>query len=315
MRRVQKNLQTIPDSLQNEAAKASLKFVAAGDKNAISRAIYQGDKIEDKDGNNEQEVVLALKTLYHNKCAYCESKEFNPEIEHYRPLRRVIRTTPRHGGYYWLCYEWTNLLPACHSCNSINNGKGNKFPIILTENRQSMPIFSKKGELNLKVNQAHLSPLIDEQPYLLHPEIDEPENYFRFNNKGKMFGLDEQGRGEQTISICNLNRGNLKFNRQRIINRLVDQIENSLFIFYQLKRANELDGNDNSKANAQNNLRLNLRKIFDRLKVTTNIPQSYSLFSLYIFNNFASEVLPLLEAKKHQEIIRDAFRNYRQNRL
>jgi hypothetical protein len=42
-----------------------------------------------------------------------------------------------HPGYYWLAYEWTNLLPSCYDCNSFRRhgtmkagpGKNERFPV------------------------------------------------------------------------------------------------------------------------------------------------------------------------------------------
>ena len=57
------------------------------------------------------EIKTALDTMFHGKCAYCESKirhVSDPHIEHYRPKR----TFPR------LTFAWDNLLLACGICNS-----------------------------------------------------------------------------------------------------------------------------------------------------------------------------------------------------
>ena len=59
--------------------------------------------------------------LYRYKCAYCEGNfqhsEAALEIDHYRPKSKVTGTD--HVGYYWLAYEWSNLLPACKTCKWI----------------------------------------------------------------------------------------------------------------------------------------------------------------------------------------------------
>ena len=66
---------------------------------------------------------------FFGKCAYCEDRIVSTQpgdIEHYRPKgcvtnedgSRVMvdanggKKVP-HPGYYWLAYEWTNLLYAC----------------------------------------------------------------------------------------------------------------------------------------------------------------------------------------------------------
>src|SRR5688572_3095567 len=65
---------------------------------------------------------------FYGKCAYCESKVIttSPDyVEHFRPkkgvndINNVVITIPSganqvpHPGYYWLSYNWENLLPTC----------------------------------------------------------------------------------------------------------------------------------------------------------------------------------------------------------
>src|SRR5207244_3555440 len=67
---------------------------------------------------------LFLNELFHKKCAYCEGKvsgHFPLDAEHYRPKKEVTEGRTRlggHPGYFWLAYEWYNLLLACRDCNS-----------------------------------------------------------------------------------------------------------------------------------------------------------------------------------------------------
>jgi hypothetical protein len=70
-------------------------------------------------------VRAALEKLFCDKCAYCESKitpGFAWEVEHFRPKKSVAER-PDHPGYYWLAYEWTNLLPSCTLCNQRRRDK------------------------------------------------------------------------------------------------------------------------------------------------------------------------------------------------
>ena len=57
------------------------------------------------------------------RCAYCEGRNSAGEFgdaEHYRPKGEVTenRKPISHPGYYWLAYEWYNLLLSCKKCNS-----------------------------------------------------------------------------------------------------------------------------------------------------------------------------------------------------
>lgn len=74
---------------------------------------------------------LFINALFHEKCAYCESRttaNFPLHVEHYRPKAGVtekrneddpkIRDVIDHPGYFWLAYEWYNLILACANCNT-----------------------------------------------------------------------------------------------------------------------------------------------------------------------------------------------------
>ncbi|NQZ10190.1 MAG: hypothetical protein HRT35_23820 [Algicola sp.] len=76
------------------------------------------------------------------------------------------------------------------------------------------------GKLDFAKFKAGASPLIDEKPHLLHPEVDFPEQHFEFEvdseNKGiSIKAIDNNLRGEQTIAICKLNRESLRLRRQK----------------------------------------------------------------------------------------------------
>ena len=79
---------------------------------------------------------------FYGKCAYCEGQIHNSgDIDHYRPRRAVededgnrvmVNSNGEervpHPGYYWLAYEWSNLLYACSDCNRINKEKAWRRP-------------------------------------------------------------------------------------------------------------------------------------------------------------------------------------------
>lgn len=217
MRKVNKNLTQKPSSLSRPDLLDLLKEIEA-DKNLINSDIYRG-KYKDEDTQIiHEEVVEALEEIYHGKCAYCEQHTYT-YIEHYRPKKRIINT--HHGGYFWLCYEWSNLVPTCHECNKIGGGKGDKFPI--KNKRSTYEDCLWEGKLDLQKCIANQPPLIDENPYLLHPEIDNPIDFLTFEIDSQYQGIALKGldghneRGEQTIEICNLNRKELLRKRQESV--------------------------------------------------------------------------------------------------
>src|SRR5262245_61984717 len=57
-----------------------------------------------------QSANQALSALFHNKCAYCDSRNKGPKAYHFRPIREVAVEDRKHAdeGYWWLAYEWKN---------------------------------------------------------------------------------------------------------------------------------------------------------------------------------------------------------------
>jgi len=146
------------------------------------------------------------------KCYYCESKtEYSSklQVEHYRPKAMVdkldhdgINTLP---GYYWLALEWSNLLLSCSNCNK-RDAKGFRFPIL---GQRAMPInpVTLPNHLDRSQCLASGNPLLLELPVLLNPEIDHPEEFLRFDDKGVLVSHGANAfRADQTITILKLNR-------------------------------------------------------------------------------------------------------------
>jgi hypothetical protein len=148
-----------------------------------------------------------LDNFFNGKCAYCEinvSGGFFGDGEHFRPkssvrvhkngkLTAVVRSgrsSKAHGGYYWLAYDPTNLLPSCDKCN---NRKSDQFPV------KAIHVFDPPA------------PGIDldaqEQPLLVHPCRDDPGQHIRFGVVGTVAALDKKG--ECTIEVFGLNRDGL----------------------------------------------------------------------------------------------------------
>lgn len=209
-------------------------------------------------------------------------------------------------GYYWLCYEWSNLLPSCRYCNT-EGGKGNKFPLINSRDRIFLPSFEGDA-LKKNHSSASLSPLIDERPFLLNPEIDKNyPSYFSFQiNSEKtgmeLLGIDEEERGDKTIGICNLNRLVLQLNRLEVfynyrskINQVFDliasgqmeedRIQDALFLVFAEMNRESLD---------------DMRK--------------FTLLSRVVMSsaeNFEKIFSPYIENENQREIAIQIFKNYK----
>ncbi len=225
MRYVKKDINDIPTCLNNAETLSDLEQIAKGKKD-VSDKIYKGE-YKDENGKIQSYVREKLNIYYYGKCAYCEML-CKAEIEHYRPKKSV--TGEKHDGYYWLCYEWTNLVPACRYCNT-EGGKGTQFPIMGT--RTFAPEF-KNGKLDKQKCKPDKSPLFEEKPYLLHPEYDEPNSFlgFKINDSFDgidIIGIDTEKRGDFTVKICNLNLLHKRKARQA---NVIEDIKGAiLFIF------------------------------------------------------------------------------------
>lgn len=176
------------------------------------------------------ELKSFLEKRFHKKCAYCEgnySAGSYLDVEHYRPKKKVtVDSKPGntgkikdaegnekdHPGYYWLAYDWRNLLLSCEKCNR-GSGKMNQFPI--------------KG----KRAYCPEDPLEEEEPLLLNPyEEGKLEDHFSIPGFDG-FIKGETDEGKETIKICDLNREALRERRQ-------EALENTL-IRYLVKKAND----------------------------------------------------------------------------
>ncbi len=268
--------QGIPTSL-TLAIQAQEYIAIHKDLESISEKIYKGAKIVIDDssdyyfGQKEYEVRYALRMLYYNKCAYCETKAYQPDVEHYRPKKKVIGFQNNNHGYYWLCYEWTNLIPACYECNS-RKGKGNKFPI--NNQRVTTPTFLDKEGLDFNACKINSPVWQIEGTLLLHPEMDNVEIYFKLLWNGKLKGLDgNNGKGNTTIKTCDLNRGNLIYARKAIINTITQNIMDIFFMY-------------RNGIIASNKLEEALRIVIEDIVLKSDIKQSHSFVSWYIRNNF-----------------------------
>lgn len=89
------------------------------EKSKLAIRSLEKEKAKSSGKCNTDEVVDALRGIFHDKCYICEYKDATSwEVEHLKP----------HGGDIDLKFDWNNLFWACGHCNHI---KGNKFTPIL----------------------------------------------------------------------------------------------------------------------------------------------------------------------------------------
>lgn len=147
-------------------------------------------------------VKARLKKDQHNKCCFCENKDFDDlaygDVEHFRPKGRYQQGEGdpyEYPGYYWLAYEWDNLFFACQVCNS--SYKRNYFPIRNPEKRQ----------------RNHHDPVeaLDEV-LLIDPAIEDPQEHIGFR---KEIPYAKTQKGEASIAAFGLDRIELNEKRRR----------------------------------------------------------------------------------------------------
>lgn len=149
--------------------------------------LYNGQK---------KEFYFKRKKPFYRRCAYCE-RDLNDldALDHYRPAKKITnirnKVIQNHEGYYWLTYEWKNLLPACNLCNTVvkrdgePTGKGNRFPLEFEDARAKNP-----GEEK------------NERPLLLNPTIDNPDEHFEYDFvDSRIISKAESKKGDMTIRI------------------------------------------------------------------------------------------------------------------
>ena len=116
MIKIEKNTK-IPAGLRSDTAQGKVRDVLKEKReHSFSDGVY-----------GHPTVRVELKKIYRDKCGYCETRirpGATPQVEHYRPKKALESSA--HFGYYWLGYEWSNLLLCCPCCN---RAKGTSFPI------------------------------------------------------------------------------------------------------------------------------------------------------------------------------------------
>jgi uncharacterized protein (TIGR02646 family) len=152
-------------------------------------------------------VKNALQTAQHNKCAFCESKVSHVaygDVEHFRP-KAGYRQSPNdilvQPGYYWLAYEWSNLLFCCQLCNQ--RFKRNHFPLM--DNGQRA--------------RSHHDEINGEHPLFINPAADVPSMFLEFREE-YLIAIDSNPRGRATIEALGLNREQLVEMRRDLLGQI-----------------------------------------------------------------------------------------------
>jgi len=263
-------------SIKKDADKPPQALVTKREKE-LKDAILNKNEHEFKSSVYRTTTIDQLETLYHHKCAYCEtdtSAGAPLQVEHFRP-KAGVKNEEEHAGYYWLAYEWTNLLLGCSTCN---RNKGTHFPISGT--RVYEPLLDD-AELPLQAyTRIDAEVFLQEQAVLLNPEIDDVESYFFFLPTGEIKSRNE--RGEQTILLLKLNRERLIFFRKKLVDDYL----------------NELGGILKELLNKEISIeegRYAIKQVFKRIELQKSPSMQYSrlgYFMFYKFDIFFAQPLP-----------------------
>jgi hypothetical protein len=210
------------DSWSARAAAATQKVVAD---------VLKGDDPKFNDAIWKELKVWLLDNVFAGRCAYCDSRAKdatdNPAAEHWRPKRapEVVvagKRTPvsNHSGYFWLAYDWRNLVPACSQCNS--NGKGNLFPVAKAHVTAGAAPWPEPADLDKA-----------EDPLLLHPYFgDPPDEHLRFGEGGIVSALNGSARGVESIRCFKLSREGLEADRKDQQNLALLSVELALNVSF-----------------------------------------------------------------------------------
>ena len=140
----------------------------------------------------------------HRKCAYCEQYKNGDFgcVEHYRPKGGYdlgAGTPLQQPGYYWLAYDWQNLLFSCSECNT--SYKRNHFPLV-----------------NENARDIEHRDITNEEPAIINPVTTDPGDHIEFSEfiiRPKMVDGQESIQGKTTIGVFRLNdRKDLKERRR-----------------------------------------------------------------------------------------------------
>jgi uncharacterized protein (TIGR02646 family) len=161
----------------------------------------------------EEVFATEFKKSQNNKCCYCQKDLDPPVVEHYRPksyVQQKLKGKVYYPGYYWLAYEWSNLLYACTGCNT--SYKGNLFPIYNQSQRA----------------RNHHNNIAVERPIIINPLIEDPSVFIYFI-KEKIKSKDLANRGLKNIKILGLDRTALTDERREYLNDIEETRKAFLF--------------------------------------------------------------------------------------
>jgi hypothetical protein len=202
--------------LQKKNLDQEWKTILDSSEKKRNAAIEEFDQKSDVDIDDTQykKYMRFLLGLFREKCAYCETTITSNQpgdVEHFRPKGRVIdehfkpipvkhpkKGPMNHPGYFWLAYDWWNLLPSCIDCNryrkhegvdgdTVGVGKADRFPLENEKDRACVP-----------------ETVVGEKALLIDPSAVDPADHLEFQPDGRIKA--KTALGSKTLEIFGLNR-------------------------------------------------------------------------------------------------------------
>ena len=204
----------IPKTLKKRSASDTAKLWTAyhAAKAKKTKKATKRDIVIRKQTYRAKDVKTALREAQHDKCAYCESRPIRSrgQVEHFRPTSGWKHTKGGQlmkPGYFWLAYEWSNLLFSCEMCNDQGH-KGNLFPLAGGSTRATPDVTGTSNE----------------SPLLINPYDEKPDDHIEWNTdipKPKK----QSAKGRTTIDVFGLDRDVLLMDDRR---GLLEDLEGKL---------------------------------------------------------------------------------------
>lgn len=138
----------------------------------------------------DSDVIAALATLSHGRCAFCERHRPDVEPYRFRPPGYAEPMLPPAGkdSYIWVAFAWTNFYPICRACRP---QRPSYFPV----NGDRAPFESPHIEFGRR---------LDEETGLFYPgELSQPARSYTLLASGELMGRGSKGR--ETTAHFNLN--------------------------------------------------------------------------------------------------------------
>jgi len=291
MIKVTKDYTKIPEGLTSERAEEKRKtLLREGNKHEFAAGYYAHNTVKE-----------GLKEIYNNKCGYCESKDSASaalQVDHYRP-KKELKGDTGHTGYYWLAYEWTNLIYSCARCN---RAKSSHFPLHIEGSRLGKPQNDRSEWL------ANSNTFKNEKPLLINPELDNPDEHLEFTRDGdvKEKTGSPMGMGQKSIDVYGLQREDLRIARKKLADLFNNFIRDQLEMVYDKLKNGELK----DKESFDFLLELGFKTTIKNIRALSAPENEYSRLGWYMHHSFKEFFIDTLKTDEFKKIVTLAFTRF-----